>query len=433
MALSYLQEMEQGDQGADAHGYEAVISVCAKANQWSTILLLIDKMRADGLVPRPYSFNSAIRACAMGSDWERALKLLADFKACGLAPDMFTFNSALRACTKGGQGDHALALLMDMTQYGLSPNSFSFNAAIGACAKGGQWEDVSQLVETMRAQNIKPSLQSYNYAITAVGRAGSWWLVVDLLADMEDAGLVPNSLVISSAVNACAKNRQWKMAHEIMFQYTKMKRDPAALALESSDSREEWELALELTRSYNALGPDLVPYLSTYRAVISTCVVAGEWKKALSLLDDMKAWNVSPDIMTMNILFTALENAHQFDETIKLVKRARGFGLYKDTWFFETEIDLHSCSFAAARSVLRCVFDDIEKQLRPAGYLTLITGSRDRRRTGEVMSDIVREHLYGYGIECTADHHNPGRLLISKGAIQSWLRKFQGGPAAVKW
>lgn len=66
-------------------------------------------MRARGVPPDVYSFNSAISACGRAAQWEQALALLSEMERVGSAaaaappPDIVSYNGAINAVAKAGR------------------------------------------------------------------------------------------------------------------------------------------------------------------------------------------------------------------------------------------------------------------------------------------------------------------------------------------
>ena len=62
-------------------------------------------MRAKGVAPDVYSFNSAISACGRAAKWQQAMSLLSEMEQDGstVPPDLFSFNGAINAVAKGGR------------------------------------------------------------------------------------------------------------------------------------------------------------------------------------------------------------------------------------------------------------------------------------------------------------------------------------------
>eukprot|EP00953_Heterococcus_sp_UTEX-ZZ885_P015255 8598-Heterococcus_DN1.PRE.2 len=110
-------------------------------------------------------------------------------KAVGLKPDMFSYNSAIDACSKGGQHETAIQLLSEMKAVGLQPDAISYTAAIDACKNTGNWQLVLDLLQQMKADGVVPSVITYTAATDAL-QAGEQYHAADLLyAEVLSRGL----------------------------------------------------------------------------------------------------------------------------------------------------------------------------------------------------------------------------------------------------
>jgi pentatricopeptide repeat domain-containing protein 1 len=238
---------------------------------------------------------------------------------------------------------------------------------------------------------------------------------------------------------------------------------------------EWWEISLALLN--RMVDEGLTPDVQTYSSVISACEAAGQWQRALGVLQTIIAqddpnhagkdavslnpycWNaaisacekggawvealdlyermleselISPNIVTMNSLLQALDKNGQkelaqskYDEGVKL-------GIvnpWKQTYNHAGEpilaLDLHKFSSAMAKAALRNTLDTWLDETDHTGGLStdlvIITGKGLNSASDPVLQNTVAEVLHEYGLEGTTDQTNSGRIVVD---IESLLECF---------
>ena len=84
--------------------YTNMIHACGKAGRGEKALLLLEDMRADGLVPTEVTYNAALYAVARRVDmWEDAKDLFEGMRSKGMEPTEHTMNTILLSAAKAGE------------------------------------------------------------------------------------------------------------------------------------------------------------------------------------------------------------------------------------------------------------------------------------------------------------------------------------------
>ncbi|CAB1098432.1 unnamed protein product [Ectocarpus sp. CCAP 1310/34] len=327
--------------------YNTAISACGRRGESDRAVQLLREMRVAGLAPDTISYNSAIAACAVKGQWRRALSLLGEMGAGGKggrgsggarlpSPDVYSFGSAITACGRGGQWSLAVGLLGTMRQKGIAPGVVAFNAAISACGEAGQWERALGLLRDMEAEAGErgrepgsggsgggfagPNRVSFNAAINACSNAGEWQQAVSLLEEMRRNGNAGGDAAEYNDDQVPPANREHGSAPD-------GNNEDAGLlagsgAARSSDPREctPSEYGGETTAPNGAEGvskadrrrrhrrgrtggptPDVV----SYSATIMACSRAGNWERALGLLEQMREDGLEPNSTTFTTMISA--------------------------------------------------------------------------------------------------------------------------------
>lgn len=351
-----LEVMDKGRRRDGLHPtrvtYNTAISACGRGGEADRAVRLLREMKLDGLSPNAISYNSAIAACAVGGQWRRALSLLAEMEAAsggeGPSPDRYSFSSAIAACGRGGQWSLAVGLLSAMRRKGIAPGVVAFNAAISACGEAGQWERAVGLLRDMEAEAEDeggvggggvsgPDCVSFNAAINACSNAGEWQQAVSLLEEMRrnsakkegsgDAGADAEELEADAqqgrrSGGIVAQGAPGLVDEPQQQQQQQRSNDPGVLPLSSgsnsSDGVKSNGEAIDAgaskadrrrqrrRRGKGSRSGGPTPDVVTYSTVITACSRAGNWERALQLLEQMQIEDrLSPNSATFTTMIAA--------------------------------------------------------------------------------------------------------------------------------
>jgi pentatricopeptide repeat protein len=132
-------------------------------------LQLLAVIKKDSTIANPsiQVYNAAIRACAEALDLPRALLLLDKVREEGLEPTVITYGSLVTACERVGSVDDLSKVFKLMKQDGLNPNEIIYGAAISCCRKAGEAERALLLFRKMLREELKPNVVTFNTVILA--------------------------------------------------------------------------------------------------------------------------------------------------------------------------------------------------------------------------------------------------------------------------
>jgi pentatricopeptide repeat domain-containing protein 1 len=132
-------------------------------------LQLLAVIKKDFTIANPsiQVYNAAIRACAEALDLPRALLLLDKVREEGLEPTVITYGSLVTACERVGSVDDLSKVFKLMKQDGLNPNEIIYGAAISCCRKAGEAERALLLFRKMLREELKPNVVTFNTVILA--------------------------------------------------------------------------------------------------------------------------------------------------------------------------------------------------------------------------------------------------------------------------
>ena len=280
-----------------------------------------------GLRPTTGIFNAVINAWARSKDKmassraEEILVWMENLKDDEVLPDKYTFNTAIHAFAKAGGMDAAkkaqelLTKMQTLYREGNSsvkPDTITYNVVINCWAKSGgkaAATEAESLLSKMHSQyqhgdnDVKPNVVTYGAVIDALAKSGEPNAAAradNLLAEMiktyqsdpiTHADLMPNTYVFNTVINCWAKSRE---------------RDAASKAE---------EMLMAMGRLHTSGMASLKPDAFTYTAVIDAWAKSGykgAAARADQLLDKMEAKylagdaDLKPNTFTYNAVINAL-------------------------------------------------------------------------------------------------------------------------------
>lgn len=343
-ATALVHIMKTAHVPLDAVLCNSVIAACAQAGEWTVALRIMETMRAEGLVPDAYTYTSAIVACDAGGRDDEAMALLEDMLARCPAPlPASPFNAAITASLRAGHASQALDLFRRMATLGVAPSTITHTALLTGLAKLGCWEEVLGVYQSIESASASASEESVevNEAILGTALSACDKLAQPLLAARIFAALrilllsplhTPSSSSFSSSSSSSSSDavaaptlapKYWHMllsahrqhhpgAQAVFSEMTRLNIAPSAQCYTTLiasckpkalvPEAEALLLAYEQSPEYTA--GNAYPYV----ALISVCVGARQWERALDVLGTMERLNMASKA-AFNSAIEALEAA----------------------------------------------------------------------------------------------------------------------------
>ena len=321
--------------------------------------------------------------------------------------DSACLRAILFACSAAEPPEWEVALSLlhasDIVDGGVGPGLVEPGAlcnAMLACSKAGEWEESLQLMR-LYGDKSELSIVAVNSLIAACGRAGRPDMSMEVLYEIEGRGMKLDTRSYRSTIIAC---NQAEHVYRRSLQL-QQQNDPIAhkRAVQTNSGFEWWECAISLLRRMKESG--LQPDTPTLSLTISACEAAGQWQRALYILQSAMNDNVTvalnvycfnaaisacekggawvealeiyekmkeeggaelrPNLVTVSSLILALDNAAQKEFAVNVYREAlrkryipSPWRVTKDTSSSNTNdpvmaMDLHSYSAAMARAAIR--------------------------------------------------------------------------------
>jgi pentatricopeptide repeat protein len=338
-ALAVLQLMEdQGIMAQAGHCFSMLFTACGEQGEVGVgrrlhALLLSGKVGLDNVTVA--GLIGMYGKCGRLEDAIAVYDALA--KDRGRQPDVGVINALVHASRQCGQPGRALPLLDDMQRFRIAPDELCFHQLAAACAEAGdataakrmvEWmregrlgfkasgTDCGQLVKALVARIIGPESGLKDSSSSSSSSSGGATRLTDALAVlqlMEDQGTMADAgHCFSMLFAACGEQGEVDVGRRLH-----------ALLLSDSQVSLDNFLAAGLISMYGKCGhiDDAVAVYSAYtsggrrhdvavvNALVHACRQCGQPGRALSLLDDIVRFHVTPNELCFHQLAAACAEA----------------------------------------------------------------------------------------------------------------------------
>jgi len=226
-------------------------------------------------------------------------------------------------------------LLRSMKEGGVPVTAHSYEMIAAGFARRGRWRDASRVLLTMEeACSENPSLNVYQTVLASLARARQPREMDALLTSMRRRGVRPAVSTYNSLLKICASDRvpRWREALSLLSQ---CQREPGVdpdiitytTAMRACARGGRAGKAMELFGAARDMGLKLDVYI--YTTAMDACAKGGgtRWKKALSLMDEMRDEGIEPNEVTYGVAVMACGNGGKWERALELLDRMRERGL----------------------------------------------------------------------------------------------------------
>ena len=216
---------------------------------------------------------------------------------------------------------HASDIVDDGVGPGLVEPGALCNAML-ACSKAGEWEESLQLMRLYGDQSDL-SIVAVNSLIAACGRAGRPDMSMEVLYEVEGRGMKLDTRSYRSTIIAC---NQAEHVYRRSLQLEQLQRQDSKETVQTNHGFEWWECAISLLRRMKESG--LQPDTPTLSSTISACEAAGQWQRALHILQSSMNDNVSValNVYCFNAAISACEKGGAWVEALEIYEKMKEQG-----------------------------------------------------------------------------------------------------------
>eukprot|EP00913_Durusdinium_trenchii_P030633 g28690.t1 len=342
-----LEEMAQARLPGDVMSFSSGISACGEGAEWEAAMQVLPKMEHLQIVPdcvcintligtyagcvwpkaieslrwltskrwsEAVSFNAAMKVVGSASFWELVLELMRQMTISAINPTLVSFNTAMAYVS----WEVALCLLEDLKTAALKADEISLSQVLSSLSSASEWQKALELVEVI------PSTVGYNQVIRACGQVKCWYLALELLHRMPGRSPHQDLVSFNLALTSCRDHPQHAAALLKQLPFPPDAVTFSAAIMATVDWREALCLLEEMSQqSLESTAPRILE--ACHNAAIRACDRAGEWTKALVLLDEMVLGDFS-DIISFNSVINACEQASEWLVALRLLETIEAEG-----------------------------------------------------------------------------------------------------------
>ncbi|KAL7526551.1 hypothetical protein ACHAXR_002503, partial [Thalassiosira sp. AJA248-18] len=393
-------------------------------------------------------------------------------------------SSMLRVCSSTNPVKWKEALMLihssDIVNKAYGPGLVSRRAlsyAVITCSKADQWEEALNLIDVYghqvnengstgkSTQSGVVSVAAINSIIRACGRSSRPDIAVQLLNDMPvKYGVLADERSYRLAIIACnqAEHREMKMRRHISSDDPELKWWECALSLlrrmredeikpslqtfssavSACEAAGQWQRAIGVLQLMPAFSPLLghnkMEGIDTHEpanlyclnAAISACEKGGAWVEALQLFENARSFQVRPNFITVNSLLIALERANQLELAESIYKDALRDNVvspwkrrYDNDGKLRNMMDLHKFSAPLAKIAVRSYMGSLlsprRRKFSTADAVFIVGKGKRSEEMPVLIPTILQLFRDEFGIEATIDKKNKGRIRVAKESIEN--------------
>eukprot|EP00933_Yihiella_yeosuensis_P014428 TRINITY_DN12957_c0_g1_i1.p1 TRINITY_DN12957_c0_g1~~TRINITY_DN12957_c0_g1_i1.p1 ORF type:complete len:893 (-),score=191.05 TRINITY_DN12957_c0_g1_i1:122-2461(-) len=171
--------------------WNAGITACAEASEWSQALKLLcslgptlnicdqevyqstKSLAEQNLTPDRVSFNATLAACRNAGRWREVLLVLESMRLEGVVPDDSTLSTVASACERGGVPELGFQLWHELWKAGARPTGApAYNAVLRSAASSSLWRQVLAMIREMAEKDVPRGRLACRAVLRACDLAG---------------------------------------------------------------------------------------------------------------------------------------------------------------------------------------------------------------------------------------------------------------------
>ncbi|XP_062232269.1 pentatricopeptide repeat-containing protein At4g01030, mitochondrial [Phragmites australis] len=313
--------LEEAEDGKDAVLWNKHVAMLAEAEEWTEAIAVFREMQARGVPADGYACARVLHACGRaGAPREgravhaHAVKAGTDAHPLvpGFLAGMYAENADVAAARR---------VLEAMA----TESVVAWNAVVACCARLGLVDDALELTERMARSGPEPSLVTWNTLLSGCSRHGRDREAFGVVGSMLEQGLRPDATTMSSLLKSVANSGLLAHGMEVHSFFLRHQLEPdvytgtAFVDMYAKCGRLDYAQkvfdALELRN------------LTTWNSLIAGYANAGQFDRALELVEEMKRNRLDPDITTWNGLITGYSMNGLSSQAVLLLRQIKAIGL----------------------------------------------------------------------------------------------------------
>ncbi|KAG6499882.1 pentatricopeptide repeat-containing protein At5g02830, chloroplastic-like [Zingiber officinale] len=315
---------------ADVTSYNILLKACCNAKRVDLALEVYEEitlMASKGaLILDVFTYSTMIKVFADAKMWQMALHIREDMLSAGVVPNIVIWSTLLSACANAGLVDPAIQLFEEMLVTGCEPNAQCCNTLLHACVESCQYDRAFRLFYTWKETGFKicffdKKLRYYSRVISS-GMNNRDGTISSKLTSMQDGGpsllmvvpFKPTVPTFNILMKACGSD--FYRAKALMDEMKTIGLTPNHISwstlIDSYGAAHNLSGAMQAFRAMQDGGMKLD--VAAYTTAIKACVENKNLRVAYSLYEEMKRYQIQPNLVTYNTMLRARDKYGSFVE-----------------------------------------------------------------------------------------------------------------------
>ncbi|XP_075666646.1 pentatricopeptide repeat-containing protein At4g20740 [Castanea sativa] len=317
--------------------YNRIIDALMKNGYVDLAVLVYDDFRNDGLVEESVTFMVLIKGLCKVGRIDEMLKVLSKMRENLCTPDVFAYTAMVRVLVESRNLDGCLRVWEEMRRDKVEPDAMAYTTLVTALCKGGRVEKGYELFREMKEKRCLIDRAIYGSLVEAFVADGKVGFACGLLKDLVDSGYRADLGIYNSIIEGLCGVKQVDKAYKV-FQVTVQEGlEPEfvtvnpilVLYVETRRMDEFCKLLTQMEKLGFCVIDDLSKFfafvvgkeertmlavevfedlkkrgycsVSIYNILMGALHKKGEFKKVISLFDEVKESDFEPDSLTYSI------------------------------------------------------------------------------------------------------------------------------------
>lgn len=308
------------------HTYSLILKAVADSRGYDTAINMFRELISSRNLRENIDivvYNTMISIFAKANNWDQAQKIWKILQYNGQVGTTVTYRLLICTFVRCGQNELAIDAYTEMIHNELNPESDTMHAIIGAYSREGKYDSALNILQCMLDSEIKPNARACNAVINSLAKAGKVKLAFEIYDLMKSLGHAPDVYTWNSLLNALNRaNRYLDAIH--LFERIKYIQSVILnvhiynTVLTSCHRLGLWEKAVQVLWQMEA--SELSVSTVSYNQVIGACEVARRPKVALQVYYRMVRQKHSPDIFTLLSLMRVCVWGSLYNEVVEILK-----------------------------------------------------------------------------------------------------------------
>ncbi|KAF9904664.1 hypothetical protein EC991_002410 [Linnemannia zychae] len=292
--------------------YDLLMESCMMCKDTAGATKAFQEMQELGLKPELTSFNTLMRGHLENKDVRATQRVLESLLLTDIRPDIYTFNLLMSGYLKMGEIDLVNGFYKGLGEYGLAPNSKTYRILMKSHLRQGKVDQVIELFSRLKESpqtDLQPRSDDYRVLLQALASHGRMSDAFRVLREMTETAKTPITTPIYNVfVTQYARDGQldkaWRILDKIIAAKLPLIDGSVNPLLRAYLARRDFDKVGEITELMNRYG--VTPSNPTFNIMIHSTKVSGNLDIAMQLYEKMKGEGVMPDVWTYNVLLDLL-------------------------------------------------------------------------------------------------------------------------------